>query len=45
MIYPDLNLVTNSIRILKDNEISLNFRFIYFRINTVYFPGINNFVT
>jgi len=26
MIYPDLNLVMNSIRILNNNEISLNFR-------------------
>jgi len=30
MIYPDLNLVMNSIRILNDNKISLNFRLIYF---------------
>ena len=30
MIYSDLNLLMNSIRILNDNEISLNFRLIYF---------------
>ena len=29
MVYPDLNLVMNSIRILNDKEISLNFRLIY----------------
>ena len=29
MIYPDLNLVMNSIRILNNNEISLSFRLIY----------------
>jgi hypothetical protein len=28
----------NSIRILNDNEISLNFRLIYFMICTVQFP-------
>ena len=30
MIYPDLNVVMNSIRMLNNDEISLNFRFIYF---------------
>ena len=34
MIYPDLNLVMNSIRILND-EITLNFRLIYFMTYTV----------
>ena len=29
MIYPDLNLVMNSVRILNNNEISLSFRLIY----------------
>jgi len=45
MIYPDLNLVMNSIRILNDNEISLNFRLIYFMTYTVQFPRIYTFVT
>ena len=44
-IYPDLNLVMNGIRILKNNEVALNFRFIYFMTYTVYFPRINTFVT
>ena len=35
MIYPELNLVMNSIRILNNNEISLIFRFIYFMTYTV----------
>ena len=35
MIYPDLNLVMNNIRVLNENEISLNFRLIYFMIYTV----------
>jgi len=35
MIYPDLNLVMNSIRILNNNEISLSFKLIYFRTYTV----------
>ena len=30
MIYPDINLVMNSIIILNYNEISLNFRLTYF---------------
>jgi len=29
MIYPDLNLVMNSIRILNNNEISLSFGLMY----------------
>ena len=44
-IYPDLNLVMNSIRILHDKEISLNFRLIYVMTYTVQFPRINTFVT
>ena len=35
MIYPDLNLVMNSIRILNDNEILLNFGLIYFMTYSV----------
>jgi len=35
MIYPDLNLVINSIRILNYNEISLSVRLIYFMTYTV----------
>ena len=35
MKYPYLNLVMNSIRILNNNEISLNFRLIYFMTSTV----------
>jgi len=31
MIYPDLNLVMNSIRILNSNKISLYFRLIHFK--------------
>jgi len=38
MIYPNLNLVMNSIRILNNKEISLNFRLIYFMTYTVQFP-------
>jgi len=45
MIHPDLNRVMNSIRILNNNEISLNFRLIYFTAYTVQFPRINTFVT
>ena len=45
MIYPNLNLVMNSIRILNNKEISLNFRLIYFMTYTVQFPWINTFVT
>ena len=45
MIYPYLNLVTNSISILNNNEISLNFSLIYFMTYTVLFPRINTFVT
>ena len=45
MIYPDLNLVMNSIRILNNKEIALNFRLIYFMAYTVQFPWINTFVT
>jgi len=40
MIYPDLNLVMNSIRVLNNNEISLNFGLIYVMTYTVYFPRI-----
>ena len=43
IIYPDLNLVKNSIRILNNNEISLNFRLIYFMTYTVQFPLIKYF--
>ena len=43
MIYPDLNLVMNNIRILNNNEISLNFRLIYFMNYTVQFPLIKYF--
>jgi hypothetical protein len=35
MIYPDLNLVMNSVRILNNKEISLNFILIYFMTYTV----------
>ena len=35
MIYPDLSLAMNSIRILNDKEISLNLRLIYFMTFTV----------
>jgi len=35
MIYPERNLVMNSIRVLNDKEISLNFRLIYFMTYTV----------
>jgi len=45
MIYPDLNLIMNSISILNNNEISLNFRLINFITYTVKFPRINIFVT
>jgi len=44
MMYPDLNLVMNSIRILSNKEISLNFRFIY-TTYTVQFPRTYTFVT
>ena len=40
MIYPDLNLVMNNIRILNNNEILLSFRLIYFMTYTVWFPRI-----
>ena len=48
MIYPDLNVVTNSVRILNNNnnnDISLSFRLIYFMTDAVWFPRINTFVT
>ena len=45
MIYPDLNLAMNSIRILNNNEISFCFRLIYFMTYNVQFPRINTFVT
>jgi len=45
MIYSDLNPVMNNIRILNDNVISLNFRFLYFMTYTVEFPRICTFVT
>ena len=45
MIYPELNLVMNSIRILNDKEISLNFRLIYFMAYIMWFPRVYTFVT
>ena len=45
MIYPDLNLVMKSIRTLNKNEITLNFRLIYFMTYTVQFPRICTFMT
>jgi len=45
MIYPDLNLVMYSIRILNNKKISLSVRLIYFMTYTAYFPRINIFVT
>ena len=45
MIYLDINLVMNSIRILNNNKIWLNFKLIHFMTYTVQFPRINTFVT